>query len=59
MVGLPARGKSYTAQKLARYLRWLGYPCRVFNVGEMRRSQVGAHQLADFFDPVTAFERGV
>lgn len=51
MVGLPARGKSYTAQKLARYLRWLGYPCRVFNVGEMRRSQVGAHQLADFFDP--------
>lgn len=37
MVGLPARGKSYTARKLARYLHWLGYATRIFNVGQYRR----------------------
>lgn len=37
MVGLPARGKSYTARKLARYLHWLGYNTRIFNVGRYRR----------------------
>jgi len=51
MVGLPARGKSYTAQKLARYLSWLGYTTRVFNLGEMRRTTLGARQPASFFDP--------
>jgi broad specificity phosphatase PhoE len=52
MVGLPARGKSYTAQKLARYLSWLGYSTRLFNLGEMRRATLGAHQPASFFDPL-------
>ena len=42
MVGLPARGKTYTAQKIARYLSWLGYACEVFNVGNYRRSCFGA-----------------
>ena len=51
MVGLPARGKSYTARKLARYLRWLGYPTRVFNAGELRRTKLGAGHRAEFFDP--------
>lgn len=49
MVGLPARGKTYVSQKLCRYLNWLGYHARSFNVGEYRRSQVGASVSHDFF----------
>jgi broad specificity phosphatase PhoE/predicted kinase len=51
MVGMPARGKTYTARKLARYLNWRGYATRVFNVGNYRRREVGAKKPADFFDP--------
>jgi broad specificity phosphatase PhoE len=51
MVGLPARGKSYTGRKIERYLSWLGYATRVFNVGEYRRARVGAHMQHEFFDP--------
>lgn len=51
MVGLPARGKTYTAQKLARYLSWLGHTTRVFNVGNYRRARVGPQQRHEFFDP--------
>lgn len=51
MVGLPARGKSYMARKLARYLRWRGHETRVFNVGMYRREHVGHHKSHDFFDP--------
>jgi broad specificity phosphatase PhoE/predicted kinase len=51
MVGLPARGKSFTARKLAGYLSWLGYPTQVFNVGQRRRSQLGPGQSHEFFDP--------
>ena len=51
MVGLPARGKTHTAQKLCRYLSWLGYASRVFNVGERRRASLGAGQSHEFFDP--------
>ena len=51
MVGLPARGKSFTARKLAGYLSWLGYPTRVFNVGARRRTQLGPGQSHEFFDP--------
>lgn len=39
MVGLPARGKSYITNKLTRYLNWLQLECRVFNVGNKRRSE--------------------
>lgn len=28
MVGLPGRGKSYMARKIARYLNWINYPTR-------------------------------
>ena len=51
MVGLPARGKTYTARKLARYLNWHGIGARVFNVGNYRRSRLGANQDHRFFDP--------
>ncbi|ORZ23154.1 6-phosphofructo-2-kinase-domain-containing protein [Absidia repens] len=53
MVGLPARGKSYIVKKLRRYLNWLQYETRVFNVGNTRREQKTADidQSANFFDP--------
>ncbi len=51
MVGLPARGKTFTARKLRGYLSWLGYPTRTFNVGERRRDRLGPGQSAAFFDP--------
>lgn len=51
MVGLPARGKTYTARKLARYLSWRGYTTKVFNVGNLRREMVGADVPHQFFDP--------
>ncbi|KAJ9667062.1 6-phosphofructo-2-kinase [Coniosporium apollinis] len=41
MVGLPARGKSYVTKKLCRYLTWLQYETRIFNVGERRRTIAG------------------
>lgn len=57
MVGLPARGKTYIARKIARYLAWLGYRTRVFNVGDYRRQRLGSHHRSDFFDPDN--ERGL
>ena len=51
MVGLPARGKTYIARKLARYLNWLGVSSKVFNVGNYRRKHLGSAQPAGFFDP--------
>lgn len=51
MVGLPARGKTHLARKVARYLSWLGHRARVFNVGGYRRARLGAVQPASFFDP--------
>ncbi|KAI9143649.1 6-phosphofructo-2-kinase-domain-containing protein [Paraphysoderma sedebokerense] len=60
MVGLPARGKSYICKKLKRYMSWLGFNTRVFNVGNRRRTsaeeeakkenKVVEHN-SDFFDP--------
>lgn len=51
MVGLPARGKSFIARKLARYLSWTGHPTRVFNVGSYRREHISPYQGHAFFDP--------
>lgn len=51
MVGLPARGKTYIAQKICRYLEWMGTHCKVFNVGQYRRKSTGAYCQSDFFDP--------
>ncbi|ROT38767.1 fructose-2,6-bisphosphatase [Sodiomyces alkalinus F11] len=49
MVGLPARGKSFIAQKAQRYLKWLSIEARTFNVGSYRRESA-AQPTADFFD---------
>ncbi|XP_078391721.1 6-phosphofructo-2-kinase/fructose-2,6-bisphosphatase 3 [Cetorhinus maximus] len=49
MVGLPARGKTYIAKKLTRYLNWIGAPTKVFNVGEYRREAVKWYRSYDFF----------
>ncbi|KZL78200.1 fructose-1,6-bisphosphatase, partial [Colletotrichum tofieldiae] len=49
MVGLPARGKSFIAQKAQRYLGWLSIKAKTFNVGSYRRKE-DAHPSADFFD---------
>ncbi|XP_040993891.1 6-phosphofructo-2-kinase/fructose-2,6-bisphosphatase-like [Juglans microcarpa x Juglans regia] len=49
LVGLPARGKTFTAAKLTRYLRWLGHHTKHFNVGKYRRLKHGVNQSADFF----------
>ncbi|KAF7721841.1 hypothetical protein EC973_004077 [Apophysomyces ossiformis] len=53
MVGLPARGKSYLVKKLRRYLNWLQYETKIFNVGNVRRDKEAAQhdQSAQFFDP--------
>jgi broad specificity phosphatase PhoE/predicted kinase len=51
MVGLPARGKTHIARRVTRYLSWLGYRTRVFNVGNYRRERLGSQKAHSFFDP--------
>ncbi|MEC7984588.1 MAG: 6-phosphofructo-2-kinase/fructose-2,6-bisphosphatase [Myxococcota bacterium] len=50
MVGLPARGKTYTARKISRYLSWKGLKTKVFNVGNYRRDLSGAQVPHQFFN---------
>ncbi len=67
MCGLPARGKTYIAQKgilfsierwfnvpVSRYLTWLSIPTKSFNVGQYRRQGGNEHPPASFFDPNNA-----
>ena len=67
MCGLPARGKTYIAQKgipfsierwfnvpVSRYLTWLSIPTKTFNVGQYRRQGGNEHPPASFFDPNNA-----
>src|SRR5262245_43317368 len=54
MVGLPARGKTYVARKLQRYLSWLGYRTLWVNVGDYRRARAGAKQPSEYFAPDNA-----
>jgi hypothetical protein len=49
MVGLPARGKSFVVHKTLRYIEWLGFPTRMFNVGNLRRKLGKAGEDAKFF----------
>ncbi|KAJ2542263.1 6-phosphofructo-2-kinase, partial [Coemansia sp. RSA 1933] len=55
MVGLPARGKSYIVKKLKRYLSWLGFQTKIFNVGDRRRL---AGSIDDY-DESTDSTRGI
>lgn len=57
MVGLPARGKTFVARKLQRYLSWLGYRTLWVNVGDYRRARAGAKQPASYFAPDNAATR--
>lgn len=50
LVGLPARGKSYTSNHLSRFLNWYGLNTKVFNCGEYRRKILGGFQDAEFFN---------
>eukprot|EP00127_Corallochytrium_limacisporum_P004138 Clim_evm83s157 gene=Clim_evmTU83s157 len=50
MVGLPARGKTFMARKVCRYLNWLSIPSKVFNVGDIRRQKYGP-VTHEYFDP--------
>ncbi|CDW53722.1 6PF2K and His Phos 1 domain containing protein [Trichuris trichiura] len=55
MVGLPARGKTYIAKKLCRYLNWTGIVTKVFNLGDYRRLYFKEHSsFSDFFDTKNA-----
>merc|ERR1719219_2974589 len=49
MVGLPARGKTYIAKKLSRYLNWIGINTSVYNVGEYRRKATNEYNSHLFF----------
>ncbi|GAB9468209.1 6-phosphofructo-2-kinase/fructose-2,6-biphosphatase [Globisporangium polare] len=51
MVGLPARGKSFIAKKLWKFLCWKGLKSEVFNVGQLRRTLCAGTQDHTFFDP--------
>lgn len=50
MVGLPARGKSYIVNMIIRYLKWIGFEAKVFNVGSYRRKMGMAAAESSFFD---------
>lgn len=50
---VPARGKSYIAKKIVRFVNWLGYPAGVFNIGNYRRDFMkkrGIPLNSDYFD---------
>jgi broad specificity phosphatase PhoE len=51
MVGLPARGKTHIARKVANYFSWIGYAARHFEVAALRREKLGAVESQKFFDP--------
>ncbi|KAL5164457.1 6-phosphofructo-2-kinase/fructose-2,6-bisphosphatase [Glycine soja] len=57
LVGLPARGKTFTAAKLTRYLRWLGHNTKHFNVGKYRRLKHGANQILGRTARIPCFQR--
>ena len=50
MVGLPARGKSYTSRAIVHFFTFLGCPVRLFNAGNKRRTKGLAGAAASFFE---------
>ena len=52
MIGLPGRGKSYIAHRIARWLNWKGLRTNIFNFGDYRRViYQGETMNSDWFDP--------
>lgn len=50
---MPARGKSYIAKKIARFVNWLGFPTAVFNIGNYRRKYMEMRNIplsAEYFN---------
>ncbi|CCE62478.1 hypothetical protein TPHA_0C03250 [Tetrapisispora phaffii CBS 4417] len=54
MCGLPASGKSFITNKLSRYLNFMMFNCKAFNVGNTRRTFSKENKLeeqtSDFFN---------
>lgn len=49
LVGLPARGKTHVAHRLARHLNWQGDSTKVFDCSEYRRRRMEAYGKHDIF----------
>jgi len=50
MVGLPATGKTHTANRICRYLSFFhDIPSKIFNVGDYRRKMCGNSMPASFY----------
>eukprot|EP01038_Epipyxis_sp_PR26KG_P012621 gene12621-16924_t len=55
LCGLPGRGKTHIARRLARYLSFFhALPVNCFNAAEYRREMCGALKDAEWFDPTNA-----
>eukprot|EP01017_Pseudomicrothorax_dubius_P033027 TRINITY_DN4380_c0_g1_i3.p1 TRINITY_DN4380_c0_g1~~TRINITY_DN4380_c0_g1_i3.p1 ORF type:complete len:436 (-),score=86.53 TRINITY_DN4380_c0_g1_i3:11-1318(-) len=54
LCGMPARGKTYIARKVTRYLKWIGFQPKLFNVGNYRRFLYGTDISPTFFDEENA-----
>ena len=58
MVGLPARGKTFIARKIQRYLGFFhAVTCKVFNVGNYRRTSLGNFQAVPRLEDRTTFQK--
>jgi 6-phosphofructo-2-kinase/fructose-2,6-biphosphatase 4 len=51
LVGLPARGKTFIARHLSKFLQWLGVKTRTFSVTHYRRTHFGVQTDPSFYDP--------
>ena len=56
MVGLPARGKTYIAKKLTRYLNWIGIKAKTFNLGKSCFDRLIDWLVCDFMVAVWLIE---
>ena len=51
MVGLPGTGKTHVSRRICRYISFFhDIPSQIFNVGEYRRTMLGAKLPASFYD---------
>jgi predicted kinase len=48
--GLPARGKSFLARKIAKFLIWSGFETKVFSIGQFRRELIDKRFDIRFFN---------